>query len=120
MLIDTNVLIDYLKDNSSSVDFIEGNIDRISVCSITVAELYQGVRDEKEKEVLDSFVSELRIFSVTGEIAIEAGLLKKKYGKSHSNGLADCIIAATAICHGMTLKTLNLKHSHPIGFYADN
>ena len=76
MLVDTDILIDYLKDNPVAVDFIEENIDRISVCSITVAELYQGVRDGKEKEVLDSFISGLRIFSVTGEIAVEAGLLK--------------------------------------------
>ena len=110
MLVDTDILIDYLKDNSSAVDFIEGNIDRIAVCSITVAELYQGVRDGKEKEILDSFVSELRICSVTGTIAVEAGLFKRKYGKSHSSGLADCIIAATATYHGMPLKTLNLKH----------
>ena len=110
MLVGTDVLIDYLKDNTSAANFIEANIDRISVCSITIAELYQGVRGGEEKEILDSFVAELRVLSVTSEIAVDAGLLKRKYGKSHSSGLADCIIAATAICHGVSLKTLNLKH----------
>jgi predicted nucleic acid-binding protein len=110
MLVDTDVLIDYLKGNSLAVDFIEQNIDQVSVCSITIAELYQGIRNKREKEILDLFVSELRVFSITGDIAIRAGLLRKEYGKSHSSGLADCIIAATAMSHGMKLATLNLKH----------
>ncbi len=110
MLVDTDVLIDYLKGNPLAVDFIEKNIDVVSVYSMTIAELYQGIRNKKERELLDLFVSELRVFSITGDIAIKAGLLKSEYGKSHSSGLADCIIAATAMSQGMKLATLNIKH----------
>ena len=110
MLVDTDVLIDYLKGNPLAVDFIEKNIDVVSVCSMTIAELYQGIRNKKERELLDLFVSEMRVFSITGDIAIKAGLLKREYGKSHSSGLADCIIAATAMSQGMKLATLNIKH----------
>lgn len=110
MIVDTDVLIDYLKGNPPAVEFIEENIDQVSVCAMTVAELYQGLRNRKEKEILDRFISELRVFSITGDIAIGAGLLKREYGKSHSSGLADCIIAATALSHGMKLATLNRKH----------
>jgi len=110
MLVDTDVLIDYLRGNLLSVDFIEQNIDRVSVCSMTIAELYQGIRNKEERDLLDLFVSELRVYSITGDIAMKAGLLKREYGKSHSSGLADCIIAATAMSHGIELATLNLKH----------
>jgi predicted nucleic acid-binding protein len=110
MLINTDVLIDYLKGNPNAENFIEQNIDRVSVSAMTVAELYQGIRNKSEKETLDRFISELRVFSITGDIAIKAGLLRNEYGKSHSSGLADCIIAATSITHGMELMTLNLKH----------
>jgi predicted nucleic acid-binding protein len=110
MLVDTDVLIDYLKGNPSAEAFVEQNIDRVSVSAMTVAELYQGIRNKTEKETLDQFVSELRVFSMTGDIAIKAGLLRNEYGKSHSSGLADCIIAATSVTHGMELATLNIKH----------
>lgn len=110
MLVDTDVLIDYLKGNPNAEKFIEQNIDRVSVSAITVAELYQGIRNRKEKETLDPFLSELRVFSVTEDIAIKAGLLRNEYGKSGSSSLADCIIASTSITHGMQLVTPNLKH----------
>ena len=110
MLVDTDVLIDYLKGNPLAVDFLEQNIDQVSVCSMTIAELYQGIRNKREREILDLFVSELRIFSITADIAIEAGLLKREYGKTHSSGIAECLIAATAMTQGMKLATLNLKH----------
>lgn len=62
MLVDTDVLIDYLKGNPSAEAFVEQNIDRVSVSAMTVAELYQGIRNKTEKETLDQFVSELRVF----------------------------------------------------------
>jgi len=110
MLVDTDVLIDYLKGNPSAEQFIEQNIDQVSVSAMTVAELYQGIRNKKEEATLDQFISELRVFSITGDIAIKAGLLRNEYRKSHSSGLADCIIAATSMTHGIKLATLNLKH----------
>ena len=110
MLVDTDVLIDYLKGNPDAEKFVEQNIDQVAISAMTVAELYQGIRNRKEKETLDQFISELRVFSITADVAIKAGLLRNEYGKSHSSGLADCIIAATSINHGMKLLTLNLKH----------
>lgn len=109
MLVDTDVLIDYLKGNLHAEKFVEQNIDQVAISAMTVAELYQGIRNRKEKEILDHFISELRVFSITTDVAIKAGLLRNEYGKSHSSRLADCIIAATSINHGMKLATLSLK-----------
>lgn len=110
MLIDTDVLIDYFKGVSEAVDFIETHIDQVALSAITVAELYQGVRDGKERAALDSFISAVSVFSVTEEIGILAGLFRRQYKPSHGVGLADCLIAATAQGNHTQLITLNTKH----------
>ena len=49
LLIDTDVLIDYLKANSQAVNFLENLTQLLLISSITVAELYAGVREGKER-----------------------------------------------------------------------
>ncbi len=41
---------------------------------MNVAELYVGVRDGKEREVLDQLIGLLRVVEITTEIAQQAGL----------------------------------------------
>jgi hypothetical protein len=43
-------------------------------------------------------------------IAERGGLFSRDYRASHGCGLADCLIAATADLHGLSLVTLNAKH----------
>lgn len=110
MLIDTDILIDYFKDVDAAVGFVEANIDQVFVSSITVAELYQGVREGAERHALEEFISAVAVLGIDGEVAKTAGLYRRQYRASHNVGLADCLIAATASCHHMSLKTLNTKH----------
>ena len=105
MLVDTDVLVDYLRGESKAEEFIESNLDEIHICSITVAELYQGVIEEEERSALDSMMSALIILP----IANEGGIICRQYRKSHNSGLADSIIAATARHHNLPLRTLNIK-----------
>ena len=42
MLVDTDILVDYIKDLTDAVEFVEAHIDQIFVSAITIAELYQG------------------------------------------------------------------------------
>jgi predicted nucleic acid-binding protein len=110
MLIDTDILIDYFKELPDAVIFVEANIDQIMVSSITVAELYQGVRDGDEREALDDFVSAVKVLNVDLSIAKTGGLFRRQYKGSHHSGLADCLIAATANEHQIPLRSLNSKH----------
>lgn len=109
-LLDTDVLIDFLRGCSKAVDFINANSYQIILSSIVVAELYAGVKGESELKVLESFISLFRVVPVTSEIAKTGGLYKRDYGKSHGVGLADAIIAATCDAENVELKTLNTKH----------
>src|SRR4051812_2010297 len=109
-LIDTDVLIDYLRGWAGSVTYLESLTPPLSVSAITVAELYAGVRDGAERAALDLFVSSFRVIAIDNAIAIRGGLIRRDFGKSHGIGLADAIIAATAESQNARLVTLNRKH----------
>ncbi len=110
VLIDTDVMVDFLRGNPKAVALVKAHSAHIILSSIVVAELYSGVRGEKELQILDALVSLFRIIPVSPELAREGGLFKNEYSKSHGVGLADAIIAASAKAEQAELKTLNVKH----------
>lgn len=110
ILVDTDVLIDFLRGYNKAVAFIENFTSRIILSSIVVAELYAGVKGSQELAVLENFLSLFRIVPVTAGIAKKGGLYKRDFGQSHGVGLADAILAATADMEKAILKTLNVKH----------
>lgn len=110
MLIDTDVLIDYLRGHTEAVEFLEANVEEAAISSVTVAELYQGVREGSERLKLATMLSALKVLPLTEEIAEGAGLLRREHRNSAGCGLADCMIAATATHHGLEIVTLNEKH----------
>jgi predicted nucleic acid-binding protein len=110
LLIDTDVLIDYLRGQPQSVQYLENLTELILVSAITIAELYGGVREGKERKALDEFVRVFEIVPVNDEIAVKGGLYRRDYFKSHNVGLADAIIAATSDIKNASLVTLNQKH----------
>lgn len=110
LLIDTEVLIDYLRDNSQAVRFLENDPRRSLVSAISVAELYAGVREGVERRALDTFLSAFDLVAVDRSIAERGGLYRRDYYRSHAVSLADALIAATASVRSATLVTLNRKH----------
>lgn len=110
ILVDTDVLIDFLRGNDKAISFIDEFSPHIILSPIVVAELYAGVKGTDELSVLDSFISLFRIVPIDFGIAKSGGLYKRDFGQSHGVGLADAILAATADKENAELKTLNAKH----------
>ena len=110
ILVDTDVLIDFLRGNDKAIAFIDEFSPYIVLSPIVVAELYAGVKGTDELSTLDNFVSLFHVVPINFEIAKTGGLYKRDYGKSHGVGLADAILAATADKENAELKTLNVKH----------
>ncbi len=109
ILLDTDVLIDFFRGYNKAVVFINAHWDWIILSSIVIAELYAGVREKDEQEVLENFISVFPVIPVSVNIAKSGGLIKQEYGNSHGVGLADALIAATAESEKAELKTLNVK-----------
>ena len=110
LLIDTDIIIDFLRGFDKAVRYIKSHSEEIVLSVITVAELYAGVKGNDEHEELDDFIALFPILQITTEVARIGGLYKREYFKSHGVGLADGLIAASAEIHDAVLKTLNIKH----------
>lgn len=108
-LVDSDVLVDFLRGNELAVDFVQVNAARFVLSSIVVAELFAGAR-KNELSTLDELPQLFPVAPLTADIARAGGLLKARYGQSHGLGLADALLAATAQLQGLQLKTLNIKH----------
>lgn len=110
MVVDTDVLIDFLRGSDKAVLFVEKLSSHIIFPSIVVAELYAGVKNNRELVILDAFISQFKVIPLTVNIARMGGIYKQEFNKSHGVGLADAMVAATATCEHAELKTLNVKH----------
>ena len=110
LLIDTDVLVDFLRGRAEAVDFLEGCEESLHVSAITVAELHAGARDEADARALDTFLQAFDLLAVDGQVAKAGGELRGRYGPSHGTGLADALIAASAEASGARLVTRNRKH----------
>ena len=64
-LVDTDVLVDFLRGYSKAVNFVNAQSSRIILSSIVVAELYAGVKGDAEQTALENFVSLFRIVPVS-------------------------------------------------------
>lgn len=110
LLLDSDVMIDFLRGNPRAVSFVSANTSQIILSSIVAAELYAGVMDDQELEKLNALLSLFPVIPVSFEIAKLGGLLKRRYAGSHGVGFAGAILAATAELEGAVLKTLNIRH----------
>jgi len=109
-LIDTDVIIDYLRGRARAVKFLEDLKGDLLISSITVAELYSGVRGVEEERALDQFLQAFLVVEVDQAIAKKAGLYRHEFAKSHGTGLADALIAASGESRHAILVSLNRRH----------
>jgi len=110
LLIDTDVLIDFLRGREEAVAFLERLEATLFVSAMTVAELVVGVRDDAEERSMLTFLHAFEVVPVDGQVAAAGGRLRGRFGPSHGTGLADAIIAASAESVGARLVTRNRRH----------
>jgi predicted nucleic acid-binding protein len=110
MLIDTDVLIDFLRGLEQAKNFVASLPEQVFISVISIAELHVGVRNGKERAALTEFLDTIDAIALDAELAAEGGLLRRDYGKSHGVGLNDALIAATVLKNRLQLVTLNAKH----------
>lgn len=111
MLVDTDILIWYMRGNANARRVIEG-LPSFSVSVVTYMELVQGMRHRRELTALRQALREwnARIVYIDEEISIKAMFLVERHFLSNSLRLADALIASTALANGMPVLTANHKH----------
>jgi predicted nucleic acid-binding protein len=61
LMVDTDVLIDYLRDQPQAATFLESLEEPPCVSVVSVAELFAGVRDGAEREALGSSTNSMMV-----------------------------------------------------------
>jgi predicted nucleic acid-binding protein len=111
MLIDTDVLIWYLRGNKNAQNIVHENIPfKISV--INYLELIQGMENKRELKLLQKSLRKwtVEIIQIKETISTRAMFLVEDYFLSHSLELSDAIIAATSLERQEDILTANDKH----------
>ena len=83
-LVDTCILIDYFRGHTKAAAFLDGLNAPPYLSSSTVTELYAGVREEKERGLLDALVSQFPVLPLDKDAAIKGGLYRRQHSKSHA------------------------------------
>lgn len=112
LLIDSDILIDHLRKEQNTLDYIRQKIDDGSPLFISVIsriEILCGAR-KGEDETIRSLFDILTSVDVDLAIADGAGEYLRRFRKSHALSIGDAVIAATAKEMGMKLVTRNIKH----------
>lgn len=113
ILIDTSIIIDYLrKQNKKSTEFWRLiNQYECAISTVTLYELYSGVRNDKQKDEVALITSFLTILSFDATQAKEASKIFKTLKQENKLiEFRDIFIASCAICKNIPLATLNKKH----------
>ena len=111
MIIDTDILIWYLRGNERARNIIRKNFP-FSISAVTQTELLQGARDKNEQYLIQNQLKDwgVSVLHINEAVSIRAARLVEDYTLSHSMELADALIAATALEQQKVLLTANTKH----------
>ena len=111
MVIDTDVLIWYMRGNEKAYQIVEDS-NNFFISVVTYMELVQGLRNKKELNHLRKALHgwNAQILYISEEISSKAMFYVEQHFLSHSMQLADALVGATAIAYGFPLLTGNDKH----------
>ncbi len=111
-LVDTDIAIDFLRQRDYARKLLENWAGEglLAICTLTHLELYQGMKTGEERAT-NAFLDGLVSVAVDIPIARRAGtMLGELRSKGKTIGIADAIIAATALQFGAPLLTNNIEH----------
>ena len=110
LLLDTNIIVDYLRQHPPAIALVAGIRGKPYVSVATAMELYAGASSRSDERRIEQILASSNVLVATLEIARAAGQHVKNYKAAHGLDDLDALIAATAEHHGLTLATLNVKH----------
>ncbi len=110
VLCDTNVIIEFFKENPEVVYNIEKiGVDSIYISVITAGELYFGALNKVELNKIRKKLDSIVHIPLNESISDKFEDLMIQYSLSHKLTIPDAIIAATALYYDIELYTYNVK-----------
>ena len=109
-IVDTDILVDALRKVTKAITFLRGAERYLTVTAITQMELIQGCRNMAELRRVEQFLRRFAARGLSDPIGRIGVSLMRRYRLSHGLLLPDALIAATALEHGVTLYTKNVRH----------
>ena len=110
ILLDTNVVIDFLRGNDLAVSLVRALAAPPAVSVVTMAEIFAGLKNRRDEAGAQAFFSDSVLLSIGPEVAQRSGVFARHYRVSHGLDIPDALIAATAEHHNLPLATLNVKN----------
>jgi len=108
-LIDTDLVIDFLRGYPPGLEYIKRSIG-ISIHPVTALEILSGVKDKRGMQVADAFVKSAHMVELNHADVTDAMAIVKGYRLRSGVGWADALVAATAIRLDATVVSRNRKH----------
>lgn len=111
MIFDTDVLIWYLRGNVEAAAAIDDASDK-AISLVTLMELLQGANNKREAHQIKGFLKEFcfETLPLSERIGYRASIYVEEYALSHGTGVADALVAATAVEENRVLLSGNIKH----------
>ena len=115
-LVDSDYVVDYLKGRPAAIPLLDSLVpEGLAISIITYAEVYEGIyygrTPQQYRRIFRRFLQGVQVLGISRPVAERFAIL---HGELRAQGLLiphpDLFIAATAVHHGLTLVTRNIRH----------
>lgn len=109
ILVDTDIIIKIYRGDKEKRKALAPIQDNLAISTVTAIELMIGAKNKKKQIEVSKTIKAYFSYDITSAIGASAFALVKKYGLTHFIGVADAMIAATAIENKILLYTDNIS-----------
>ncbi len=111
LLVDSDILIDFTRGIDEARVFLAEvwSSQDVGISCITQMELFVGARDKTEQRLIERFLAQFEVVSISDAISTAAVGLIQKYSLSHGLAIPDALIAATVLHLDVPLVTKNVR-----------
>lgn len=112
VIIDADVIIELFRENVLAKAFMINEIgnENIILSYITIAEILQGANNKENLHQINKFLKQYIVVPIDYSISDIFSSLFQRYVLSHNAGIADTLVAATALHYNLPLLSMNQKH----------
>lgn len=110
IIVDTDIIIDWLKDDKKITIFLERHRSEIKISIITILEVLDGARNKYEMRILSDELYKISPIFLDEQICNLARELFINFKLSIGISKYDALIAATCMIKEAKLLTRNIKH----------